>query len=155
MRLQASEKLKSTSFTMAINTAIYAVDDLMGTVCALPAKSPTGVIVIESISILDKSSQNSPMVIVFITTSTVGVGTNNSNISIPDASLRSTCRGCVAVSAGDYKSIAASSVASKLNLNMLIPSSNDLSPAFFLICKGTPTYGAATDLVVTVSYYVE
>lgn len=155
MRVQVTEKLRSSVFTVAINTAIYAVDDLMGAVMGISSRQPTGVIVIKSIALLDKASQNSEMVLVFCTDSTVSAGSNNNPVSIPDSTLRSVCRGSVPISASDYKPLTSNSIASKNNLNILLPSSINLNPGIFIICKGTPTYASATDLILTVNYYVE
>lgn len=155
MRIQVTEKLRSSTFTLAINTAIFAVDDLMGAVMALSSKAPNGQLVIKSVSLLDKASQNSEMVIVFITDSGVSAGSNNNPVSIPDSTFRSVARGAVPISATDYRSLASNSVAFKNNLNIVLSSSTGFSPGVFVICKGTPTYASATDLILTINYYVE
>lgn len=156
MRLRVKNKAIQTRFTIGIDTAIYAVDDLMGGANALTrTQSPRGTLIINAVSVVDQALQNSPLLIVFYTDTTTGVGTNNSPINIADVALRSTCRGVVPIGSSDYVTTASNSFANKTGINIILPSTGTLSPGFFLICKGTPTYGAATDLGVIIHGYIK
>lgn len=156
MRVKIKSRSRQTRYTIAIDTGIYAVDDLMGGGNAItPVQSQRGTFIVSAINVVDLSLQNSPMLIVFYADSSTSPGTNNNPINISDVSLRSLCRGVVPIGSADYTASASNSFANKSNLNIVLPSNNLLSPGFFIICKGTPTYAATVDLSVIIHGYVE
>lgn len=144
-------KIVRQSFTLVpvIDTNIYADGDAMGGLLTLSDVLRDSMLSgrIESITVIDQAKQSSALEIYFFN-SAVTAGTNNVAYNPSDADI-AECLGVVKVVAADYNATANQSVATlKPELSFQKTAGNDLYAQ--VVCGGTPTYGAATELILKV-----
>lgn len=140
--------------TPTVDTAIYASGDQLGSLMtlsgALPG-NPQGVI--DSLTIVDKSSQKSVLNVLFFSASPTVTSSDNAALNISDSEMASKCLGYVPVAAADYKDLSASAVATIRNVGLNVSRSGDDLYAIIL-SGGTPTYTSTSDLVLKIGFRI-
>lgn len=138
--------------TVTTDTSIYADHDQVGTVLTLADAFPGGCPkrgMIESVSVVDKSSQKSALTLHFFDASPTVASSDNAALNISDAELADKYLGKVEIAAGDYQDLSAAAVATVKALGLIVKSTTTA-----LYCQvesgGTPTYGSTSDLVLKV-----
>lgn len=113
---------------------------------------PGGTCVLESVTLLDKADQTAAAITLLFFDAAVTFGVINAAPSIIDADMLH-CLGAVAFAAGDFVDVGASKIGTKLNVGLMLKatvSSKNLWVAGF--AAGTPTEGAATDIVIKLGF---
>lgn len=102
-----------------------------------------------SLVILDKSSQNAAFSIFFFNALPTVASVDNGAMTITDAEM-AKCIGVVRVAAGDYDTVASSSIATLRapSASLALMSQTDNGPLWAVVkTTSTPTYTSTTDLV--------
>ncbi len=153
----AGRHLIRSQQTPTINTSAYTSGDELGTLITITgaARYTAGGGYVRSITIVDKTqAQRSAIDVVFFAAS-ISVAGNNNPFLPSDADMLN-CLGIVAVATGDYNTAWAgtptNSVATKLAVDFpYVCAATSLFS--LLVVRGTPTYTATSDIVV--SYTLE
>ena len=156
-----SNERKSTviSLTPTISaSAAYAVGDQVGDLKelsnAMDDSSGTGEIL--SISVVDKSTQSMALDVLLFNDKPVVTSTDNISLNIADSEMASKFLGVVRVATSDYLTLAANTVATVKNVNVLVnavkSSDNTTGRSLWAILRsaGTSTFGSTSDLVLKV-----
>lgn len=140
--------------TFTVDTAIYASGDVVANPVEIPlvARLVGQPVHLRSIVLLDKSDQKSILDVVFLNANTT-LGTLNAAVSVSDTNAE-TILGSVQLVAADYVDLVGSAVATKIVSAMLpmTPAAASKSIWVALISRGTPTYGAASDVKATFGF---
>lgn len=139
--------------TPTIDTSIYAANDQVGGIQTL-----TGVAFDENrfaqlvgITIVDKAAQSAALSLFFFDQLPTVVSVDQGALNISDAEMAAKCIGHATIATGDYQTTSANSAASK-TFTVPLKSRTTGSPggALYVVMKttGTPTYAAASDLVL-------
>lgn len=150
-------------FTKAITTTdpAYADGDQIGTKFEIPeiAIAKGQAVVLESVTVIDKVKQNSALVLFFFSQSPTVASSDNNTLDITDAEMEAKCIGKVDIAASDYKSLNASSVATKSNIQLQLKPGDEKSGIItgqsiyaILMSNGTPDYTAGTDLILKMGF---
>lgn len=140
--------------TPVIDTNIYADGDHLGSLMTLSGMSVGGSShgVLEKVVILDKAGQSAQVDILLFDASPTIASSDNAALNIADAEMEK-CIGYVAIAASDYVSTSANSVASKvIDPGLACKPDADATIYALLKCRGTPTYGAVSDLVLQFTF---
>lgn len=136
-----------------INTAIYAVGELLGSKLSLASavRVAAGGGIIQSVTILNKAKQNAPLSVVFFRADPSATTFTNHTALTVNAADQSKIIGQVAVVAADYLSLANISIGSPTpkGIGFALPAGTTLYAA--LISQGTPTYASTSDLTLEVA----
>jgi hypothetical protein len=140
--------------TPTVDTAQYASGDRLGSLMTLSGAadgdfSPT---TLKSVVILDKAKQKSALDIFFFDASPTIASADNAALDITDAEMADKFLGSVTIAAADYKDLNASSVVTATCDLPLKPTTTAGTIYALLVSRGTPTYGAASDLVLRLSF---
>jgi hypothetical protein len=136
-----------------VDTSAYAGGDVIFNSVEIPdavfAKGRSGLL--RMVSIFDKSAQAATMDLIF-TKNQATFGTLNGAVSISDANaVLAEILGHVQVAATDYTALVGSSLATKIISGGLVLEAASTSRSIWVAGVGrttTPTYGAASDLVL-------
>ena len=150
-------------FTQAISTseAAYADFDQIGTAFEIPevAIHKGQPVVLESLTVIDKVSQSAALVIFFFSKLPTVASSDNAALSITDAEMEAKCIGKVDIATTDYKAIAASSVATKSNIQLHLKPGDTKSGEVtgqslyaIVMSNGTPDYTLGTDLILKMGF---
>ncbi len=141
---------KSTQVAVAVpgvSTSAYSVGDAIGTLITIPeACQDARTAVIMSIVLADESKQDAIIDVIFFNANPSStVITDNAALDIADADLLKIC-GTQKIVAADYSDFADNSVAHPAAKPTVFKSSGATTLYACLLCGGTPTYAATTDL---------
>lgn len=138
-----------------VDTNIYASGDTLfdTTAIANGVRVSGGQAILQSLSIIDKADQTAAaMTLYFFNTATsCAFGTINSAPSITDANALKFL-GSVTIDAADWVDLGGVKVASKRGLGLVLESANVREIGVAATVAGTPTYAAATDLVLNLGF---
>jgi hypothetical protein len=150
-------KSKVVTMTPTIDTSAYASGDQLGSLVelsnALDDSSGTGTIV--SVAVLDKAAQSSALTLLLFKDKPTVASSDNAALNISDSEM-AKCLGIIPIAGTDYVALSANSIASVRNVNLVISSTksdlnlNGTSLWAILRSGGSPTYGAASDLVLSI-----
>ena len=132
----------------------YAANDQLGIVNTLAnaLSDEKGISKLVSVSILDKAKQKKALDVFLFDASPTLVSADNDEFEMTDANMLK-CIGVVKVDAADYSDNKNSAVATIQNLNLMLQGvAASTSLYCVLVTRGTPTYGAAGDLVVKLGF---
>lgn len=137
--------------TPTLTTSAYADGDQMGGVLtltsAVDATADTATLI--SVQVVDKAKQSAPFDILFFNASPTLASTDNAALSVSDTEMVQKFIGRVSVDSADYSDTAQSSDATVLGVGLYLQAAAGSSDLYAVLqCRGTPTYGAAADLVV-------
>lgn len=144
--------LRKVEFDVVVNTAIFAAGDAMHTgIITLPnclqGHNHSGSVV--GLSIVDQSAQNSALsVLLFGALLTTTAPVVNNPLDLADAEADDSFLGHIPVVTGNYLSLADNSIATVSNIDVPVvtPATNGRDLFAIVVCGGTPTYAATTDL---------
>lgn len=135
--------------TPTVDTSAYTSGDLLFRSVEIPSavRANGGTCILQSVVLLDKADQGVAMTLVFANANTP-FGVPNSAPNPTDAGA-ATVLGHVAVATGDYVDLGGSKVAYITNLGVLMQADASATSLYVagINSTGTPTYGAASDLV--------
>lgn len=139
------------SVVQTVDTNAYASGDQLGIIKAIPnainLEGGSGKLL--SLVVQDKADQTAIQMEVLFWSRSVTLAADNAAVSISDTDSNYFL-GRVSIVTADWEDIGGAKVATKtgihLPLQSSVPGSKDIY--FSLISKGTPTFGAATDLVL-------
>lgn len=141
--------------TFVVDTSAYASGDLISDVVEISGvfRSVDAPVELISVDLLDKADQKAVLWMVFQDIAT-SLGTINGAPNISDANLLTSFIGHVPIIAADYVDYGGASVASLRNVGLpLIGGGVSTSLwAGIINSTGTPTYGAAGDLVARLTF---
>lgn len=139
------------SVAMSTDTNAYGAGDLLADTQELAdaVKVNDAGGIIESMTIID-GADNGSILDVYILSSNISMGTENSAPNISDANAKSAILGKISLVAADYADIGGSKVATKSNLGLPIKPVSGGTSIYVAIVNGsgTPTFGAA-DITLT------
>lgn len=136
----------------SVDTAIYASGDLIGGKLTIPAPD-TGKIV--SVRLVDQAGQASVIDLVLWSADPSGTTfTDNAALDVADTDMVALI-GVVPIAAADYDTFADNRVATVPNYNLVYgPLAKGQNGGYSmygaLVSRGTPTYAAATDLILSI-----
>jgi len=140
--------------TPVVDTAVYTAGDLLFDSVEIPdaVRGAGGIAILQSVTILDKADQQVPMTLVILDTLT-DMGTIN-NAPNPDDAECATIIGWVPVGTSDYFDFGGANVACVRNIGLVCKALAGTSSLYVAAVNGsgTPTYGAATDLVIRLGF---
>ena len=135
--------------TPTVDTSAYAASDLLFVSTEIPSATRVngGTCILQSVVILDKADQGVPITLVF-SNANANFGAPNSAPSPSDAAAAAVI-GHVAIVAEDYVDLGASKVAYAVGFGALMQAGAGTTSIYVagINGTGTPTYGAASDLV--------
>lgn len=135
--------------TPTITAGAYSAGDQIGGLQTLavgyPGR-PRGSVLIQSITIIDKASQNAEMDIIFWKSAPAVVADNDA-ANYSDADMADKCIGVVQIETSIYSTLSANSVGSELNVGLLLAPNENSTIYVTVVARGTPTYSAVNDLV--------
>ena len=140
--------------TPVVDTAAYAAGDLLFDTIEVPsaARGEGGVTILHSVTILDKADQGVAMTLVVLNALT-DMGTINAAPN-PDDTEAETIIGWVPVATTDYIDVGASKIANVRNVGLICKAAAGTSSLYLAAINGsgTPTYGAASNLVLQLGF---
>lgn len=142
------------SFAPTLDTAIYASGDVLFTdmPVAGAAREAGGITTLISISIHDKHIQNAAFDLFFFSAEpATGTYTPNAAFTLHDTD-GTLFIGHVSILATDYADAAASSVATKRNIGLQMEAATDANLYVIGVCRSTPDYNAAGDLIIKLNF---
>lgn len=139
--------------TPTIDTTIYAAGQVIGGKLTLPSLLGTGALggIFQSFTVTDKAKQTAAMTLVLFSADPSSTTFTNHTALTVNAADVAKIIGQVSLLATDYQSVANLSIGSKpgIGMSFSVPSGTTLYAC--LIANGTPTYGTASDLLLSVS----
>lgn len=147
----ASVAAQLITVTPVIDTAIYAVGDVLFDKAEIAnsvlAKGRAAELV--SITALDKADQGTAFDLLFFTTAT-SIGAANAAFAASDA-LMAECQLIHRVAAADFVDVGGARIANLGNIRKFVEAAATTRSLWVagIVQSGTPTYGAASDLVLT------
>ncbi len=136
--------------------AAYAAGDQIGTQGKHQlldvVEGPKTIALLESLILFDGAKQKSAIDILFWNSNPTVASTDNAPFDVTDAQCIEKLIGYVSIAAANYADLANSAVATvkdiRLPLQPLQNTDNSFGRSLWLsfVCRGTPTYAAATDL---------
>lgn len=138
-----------------IDTNAYGDGDRLGSIHTISGivradESTYHGALLRNVTIIDLTPQSAAMDIYFFDTLPTVASADNDAINIADAELNDKCIGFVQVVANDYTTVLSggNAVAFKEVGNLVLKAINGSVSAYaVVVSRGTPTYGAATDLI--------
>jgi hypothetical protein len=135
------------TLVFSVNTAIYAANEVLADTQELAnvARAAGRVVILKSITLLDKADQKAALTFVFLDANE-SLGAENGAPTITDANAEAVL-GCVNIVAGDYVDLGGCSVATK-ECALELKAAAETTSLWVAILNGagTPTYGA-NDLI--------
>ena len=143
--------VKTITATVGVSAA-YSDGDQMGPVIVITdaLRSSSGSGMIDSIVLLDKALQKSAIDVLFFNASPTLTSTDNNKLDIADSEMASKLIGRVSVPAASYVDLNANSDVTVKGIGLRVAGYLTANLYVVLQCKGTPTYGSATDLVLKI-----
>ncbi|MFN8530186.1 MAG: hypothetical protein U0670_16425 [Anaerolineae bacterium] len=138
--------------TPTITAGAYSAGDVIGGLLAFDVFSPGGGGSIRRITLIDADDEKAPLKL-YLFSSAPGSLADNAAFVLPTADLRKLID-VVTVSASDYASLNGDAYAVKRDLEVDYPNTNGKLYAY-LVCDGTPTYGATNDLTVRLTLWAD
>jgi hypothetical protein len=141
-------------FVPTLDTAVYAAGDVLFTdmPVANAAREAGGITTLMSISIHDKHKQNAPFDLFFFSGEpATGTYTINDVFTLHDTD-GTLFIGHVSILDADYADAAASSVATKRNIGLQMEATTDAHLYVIGVCRGTPDYLTAGDLIIKLNF---
>ena len=112
---------------------------------ALAARTSGGILILQSVTVLDKDDQAAAFDLVFLDTNT-SIGTEDSAVSISDANAEDII-GAISIAATDYVDLVGSQFATKSGIGLEMKAESSTSIWVAGITRGTPTYTASGVLI--------
>lgn len=136
--------------TPTVDTSAYTSGDHLGSLMTIEGVNAGGAHlgVLEGVVIVDKAKQSSAINILLFDESPTIASSDNGTVNISDAEMADKSIGHIAIAAADYVALSANSVACKRDLRQHIKPIKDSKIYALMVSGGTPTYGAASDLVL-------
>ncbi len=106
-----------------------------------------------SLAVSDGAKQAAVLNVFLFREAPTMTGVDNGAFALDDAEMKK-CVGAVAIAAADYVAAAASSMATRLNLNLVLDTKAG-SLYYVVCCTATPTYAATNDLQFTFGFESE
>lgn len=129
-------------------SSIYAAKDAIGGIMtfASAARTSGGGGVLESVTIIDKDQELSPIDLVLFSATVAGTATDNSPFDPSDADLANFI-GAIPILAGDYADFTDNSAATRAGIGLAYACA---ATSLFgvLVARSTPTYTATSDITV-------
>jgi hypothetical protein len=139
-------KLKVIKLTPTLTVAgAYAIGDVIGTPnkASNAVDSVGGQMIIRSVSLVDAAKQNQPIDLIFFDDLPTLSNPDNGAFALTDAEMLSKCIGKISVLAADYADAAASSIASKIDLSLVLQAVHGKRDIYCVaVSRGTPTFTA-------------
>lgn len=152
---RVSNDLIVKDVTFVVDTSAYASGDLISDVVEISGvfRSLDGVAELVSVSLLDKADQKVALFLAFQDIAT-SLGTINGAPNISDANLLTSFISQVPIAATDYVDYGGASVATLRNVGLPLLGGGVSTSLWCGIINstGTPTYGAAGDLVARMAF---
>ena len=135
--------------TFSVDTSAYASGDLIADTQEIDAAAAElgGVVILQSITLIDEADQKLGLYLVFLNAST-SMGSENSAPNMSDANVTATVLGQVAINALDYLDVGTSAVATVSGIGLVLQAASTTDSLYVAVVNGSgaPTY-AADDLV--------
>jgi hypothetical protein len=148
--MEVISKGNHVDIAITVDTGIYAAGDDMGgkiTILGLVPRDITNMI-LNTLILVDQAVQKAPIDIIFFESNpSATTFTNNGALTVADADTLKICA-VVQILAADYFSFADNCVAC-VKPNVSLASNENGNMYMALVCRGTPTYVATTDLAVS------
>lgn len=138
-----------------ISTSAYAAGDNIGGLISLASavRVSGGSGVINTVVVADKALQNSALDVVFFAANPTNTTfTDNAALTVHDTDLL-TIVGHISVAASDYTSFADNSVATSKNNGLAFKLTSGTTLYAAIVCRGTPTYAATSDIKLIVKIF--
>lgn len=135
--------------TPTVDTSAYASGDQVGATLTLNGAAPgdgTGTF-LRKLTVVDKAKQKSALTVWLFDEAPTVASADQAAADVSDAELVDKALGCVSVAAADYKDLANGSVAT-VALDLPFKPVGSSSLYALIVSGGTPTYAAASDLVL-------
>lgn len=140
--------------TPTLDTSAYASGDLLfdSTEVANAVRTNGSTAILQSVTLLDKADQGVAMTLLFANAAT-DFGTLNSAPD-PDDAECATVLGIVRIATADYIDLGGAKVATASNIGLLLKAGAATTSLYVagVNSTGTPTYGAASDLVLQLGF---
>lgn len=153
---------RRVSFTPVITaSSAYAAGNQMGpgsTALVDISNGPNRITLLTSIVIVDAANQKAAIDFLFFSSQPTVTGTDKNAYALSAAELKAKFVGSISVASGSYLSTAAQAVATVSGLTMPVQTkadtTNPVAKNLFvaMICRGTPTYATAADLVIDLCF---
>lgn len=139
--------------TPVVDTTTYAADETLFSTITLTAAGRVngGRVYLQSLTILDEADQGQPLDLIFLNLSTT-LGATNAACAVTDTNARQII-GRVQIGASDFYDLGGSRVASISGLGLMMTCTSGTTALYMsAISRGTPLYGAATDLKIKAAF---
>lgn len=140
--------------TPVINNQIYADKDQMGAgglELAYALDDVGGTCTIRSVTVIDKAIQSAAIDLLFFNSSPTVTSANNDALAITDAEMVSKFLGRVSIPAASYVAQAGASDCTVCNIGLICKGVAGSRSLYVIpVSRGTPTYSAASDLVIKI-----
>jgi len=137
-------KLKLINFTPTLAVAgLYASGDQVGGINTLTDSTDWGgsCSVLKSVTLLDGAKQNKAVDLLFFSSSPTITSIDNGAFALLDSEMLGKCLGKISIAGTDYADAAASSVATKVELSLILKSAAGSKNLFcILVARDAPTY---------------
>ena len=150
-----SAEIKEVTATPTIDTNAYASADHLGTVMTLTDVVPLsgGSVKLDKIVVVDKAKQSSALDILFFNASPTLTSVDNGALDISDSEMASKFLGSVRLAQAEYIDLNVNSTITVRNVELNLRAANGSTTLYAILqSRGSPTYGAASDLVVKLSF---
>lgn len=142
--------------TLSVSTSAYTANDLMADAqeIANAVRNPGGTAILQSVHVLDKDDEGAAFDI-YLTDVSTSWGTENAEVAVSDA-VAGSILGSVSVAASDYTDLVNSKEATIKNIGLPVKAAEE-STSLYVACvaRGTPTYAAATDVVLKFGFLLD
>jgi hypothetical protein len=149
---------RKVEFDVTVDTAIFAAGDAMHSTVITLANCFQGSVPharIEGVTIVDQANQKSAIDLLFFSANPSNTTvTVNAALDVADADLDDYFLGHISIAATDYASLADNAYGTKQNISLPVyPSAQGVRSLYcIVVARGTPTYAAATDLRIKLSF---
>lgn len=143
---------RKVEFDVTVDTAIFAAGDAMHSSVITLSNVVQGSVPsarIESVTVVDQANQKSALDILFFSANPSNTTvTVNGALDVDDGDLDNYFLGHISVAATDYASLADNAYGTKQGISLPVFSSRQGVRDIYciVVCRGTPTFAAATDL---------
>jgi|SRR3990167_927335 len=137
-------KLKLVNFTPALAVAgLYTSGDQVGAISTVAdATDWSGSCsILKCVTILDGAKQNKALDLLFFSSSPTVTSIDNGTFALLDSEMLGKCLGKISIAVTDYADADASSLATKLDLDLILKSAPGSKNLFcILVARDAPTY---------------
>ncbi len=140
--------------TLVVNTSAYDAGDLLSDRIEIAdvVRKTNESLILQTITVIDKADQKAAFNLVFLD-GDISLGTINGAPNISDANVLSYVIGHAPVAAADYLDLGGVSVATVRNVGLFLQTAIGSKTLYVAaVTTGTPTYGAAGDLVLKLGF---